>query len=441
MRILIVTPEYSGHGGGIGTYYRLLAPALVREGCTVEVVEGSGFESYESTGADVHDGVSIHRLERSRVARWLEEFQHLQATPLLRRMMAGAWASWELAEALGPVDVVESTDFALMSVPPAMSPRAPLVSQMHGSFGQIMARDPMADAELDGVLSSTLETAAATASGAIQTCSQSNASYWGGQTSRDVACLRPAWSQPNPAAEASASKSPTIAVFGRIQHWKGPHIVCEALRLMRSAPAIDWYGRDVPYGRHASTSDWLRHSYPEIWGRRIKPHEPISPGAVQARQSAALLNLVPSTWDVFNFTAVEAMASMRPLVCSNAAGASELVEDGVTGFVYDGQSPAALAETLDRALSLSAARLAEIGQRARETVMRILKPETIAQARLVAYRALSKDQPSLQKPDWLKQIALGRRPSAHDLAFLDQLPMRRISEYLLRRASRGTRSQ
>jgi glycosyltransferase involved in cell wall biosynthesis len=419
-----------------------LAPALVSAGCSVEVVEGSGFESYDSPRAGRHDGVLLHRLERSRVAHWSEQFQHLQATPLLRRMMAGAWASWEQAGALEAFDVVESTDFALMSVPLVMSPRAPLVSQMHGSFGQIVTRDPMANAELDGVMSSMLETTAAAMSGALQTSSQANAAYWEAQTSREVACLRPAWRPPNPAAGPAASKPSRIVVFGRVQSWKGPHIVCEALRTMRAAPEIDWYGRDVPHGRYASTGDWLQRSYPEIWGLRIKPHAPVSPGEVQLLQSAALLNLVPSTWDVFNFTAVEAMASGRPVICSNAAGASELIDNGVTGFVYDGQSPASLAETLDRALSLTPQRLAEIGERAREMVLRTLDPETIAKERLTAYRALSHDQSSARKPaDWLNQLARPRRPGAQDLAFLDQLPMRKLADYLVRRASRKTRSR
>lgn len=436
MRVMIVTPEYSGHGGGIGTYYRLLAPAMARAGATVVVVEGSGFESYDSSHAETHAGVVVHRLERSRAARWSDQFQHLQATPLLRRMVAGAWAAWEQAEALGEFDVVESTDFALMYLPPAIAPRAPLVAQMHGSFGQIMIHDPAADAELDGALSLVLETGAAKLAGARQTSSQSNAAYWRAQTPMNVDLLRPAW-RPAAANRAAAPISSRIAVFGRIQRWKGPHIVCEALRTMRAAPMIDWYGRDVAHDRCASTSGWLEKSYPEIWGVRIHAHRPIPPDDVQAIQSSALLNLVPSTWDVFNFTAVEAMASGRPVICSNAAGASELIDDGVTGFVYDGRSPAALAEVLDRALSLSPNHLAEIGKRAQEAVLRGLNPEVIAQERLAAYRALSNDRPEAQKAaDWLSQIALPRRSSAGDLAFLDQLPMRRLADYLMRRASR-----
>jgi glycosyltransferase involved in cell wall biosynthesis len=435
MRALIVTPEYSGHGGGIATYYQLLAPPLVKAGCAVTVIEGSGFHSYDSSAAETHDGVAIHRLETVRVERWAAQFQHLQATPLLRRMMAGAWAAWEQAGTLGQFDVVESTDFALMAAPPALDRRAPLVTQMHGSFGQISVKDPLADAELDGGLSLAIEAATAALADQRQTSSRSNVAYWQAQTSKDVARLLPAWKPPRPHKDASPSSR--IAVFGRIQQWKGPHIVCEALRTMRSAPGIDWYGRDVPHAGHASTSEWLSRSYPDTWGVRIKAHQPVPPHAVQDLQSAALLNLVPSTWDVFNFTAVEAMASGRPVVCSNAAGASELIEDGVTGFVYDGASPSALAQALERALSLGPERLCEIGRAARDMVSRTLDPDVIAQERMAGYKALcGAGQGRAAPAEWLTQLALPRPPGGRDLAFLDRLPMRRLADYLVRRASR-----
>lgn len=435
MRALIVTPEYSGHGGGIATYYRLLAPPLAKAGCEVTVIEGSGFHSYDSPAVETRDGVVIHRLEASRVARFVEQFQHLEATPLLRRMMAGAWAAWEQAGTLGPFDVVESTDFALMAAPPVLDWRAPVVTQMHGSFGQISVRDPLEDAALDGGLALAIESATAALAEERQTSSRSNVAYWQAQTSRPVARLLPAWKPPKPHADTTISSR--IAVFGRIQQWKGPHIVCEALRLMKSAPEIDWYGRDVPHAGHTSTSGWLSHVYPEIWGAKIKAHQPVPPNAVQDLQSSALLNLVPSTWDVFNFTAVEAMASGRPVVCSNAAGASELIEDGVTGFVYDGASPAALAQALERALSLGPERLYEIGRAARDVVSRVLDPDAIARERLAAYQKLSRaQQDGKSLPEWLTQLGLPHPPAGRNLAFLDRLPMRQLATYLVRRAGR-----
>ena len=59
--------------------------------------------------------------------------------------------------------------------------------------------------------------------------------------------------------------------------------------------------------------------------------------------NAAKAVLVPSTWDVFNLVAAEAMAMGRVVVISDCAGAADLVQHGVSGFVFPKGDAAALA--------------------------------------------------------------------------------------------------
>jgi hypothetical protein len=162
----------------------------------------------------------------------------------------------------------------------------------------------------------------------------------------------------------------------------------------------------------------------------------VSPDRVQALQSTSLLNLIPSTWDVFNFTVIEAMASGRPVVCSDRAGASELIEDGVTGFIYDGTSSTALANTLRRALSHSPQELAAIGAAAKARIITRLDPITIAKERIVAYRTVVEATPDGPKvPEWLAQLAQPRSPNGTQYRFLDKLPLRPLVNHLFRRAA------
>jgi glycogen synthase len=158
----------------------------------------------------------------------------------------------------------------------------------------------------------------------------------------------------------------------------------------------------------------------------------VPPAEVAAIQSRSRLNLVPSTWDVFNFTVVEAMHSGRPVICSDGAGASELIEDGVTGFVYEGSSPNALAAALERALALPEERLVEIGMNARDHIAMELNPQKIAKERIKAYGAAieANKQPRPAIPDWVKQIAMPREPGDGSLPFLEQQPLRKLTRHV-----------
>jgi hypothetical protein len=148
---------------------------------------------------------------------------------------------------------------------------------------------------------------------------------------------------------------------------------------------------------------------------------------------------VPSTWDVFNFTAVEAMASGRPVICSTGAGASELIEDGVNGFIFANESPEALASVIERILGCSPQRLIEIGRAGQSTVAGALAPDKIAAVRIEQYKkSIAEFSPRpAESDDWLD---LACRPAKADgeadMSFLDHLPLKDIVRYSAQRALR-----
>ena len=216
-------------------------------------------------------------------------------------------------------------------------------------------------------------------------------------------------------------------------------MVCEALsRMGGRAPQIDWFGRDTPWEyRGGSTSAHLAGAYPGAWGKQIVHHAPISPEEVRRRQSGALFNLVPSTWDVFNFTAVEAMASGRPTIVSTGAGASELIEDGVNGFVFPSGDADKLAAAIDRVTGASPAHLAGIGRAAQDTVRRALDPASIAAQRVAAYRATIETfngrRASVTHGAIDEICRLADSAATDDTAFLDQIPLRTLVRHVARR--------
>jgi hypothetical protein len=149
-----------------------------------------------------------------------------------------------------------------------------------------------------------------------------------------------------------------------------------------------------------------------------------------------LFNLVPSTWDVFNFTAIEAMSSGRPTIVSDGAGASELIEDGVNGFVFEAGNATALASAIERTLTEPPSRLVEIGRAAQETITAACDPRIIALQRVAAYESTITDFRSSDRKHslWLDDICSPRQASNdRQLAFLDGQPLRLIAAFLLRR--------
>lgn len=422
------------------TFYQGLIPSLQAEGVTVRVIEGSACHAAADNSRRMTNGVSVEMLELDRLLRWHARFGQFAAVPGLRRHLAAAWAIWEQAGFGEDADIVEACDWGLLFVPPAIEAKRPLVVQCHGSVGQIGQHDPIAGEETQDILTRLLEAAVLATADTIQTSSRAEVAYWRSETGREASMTRPAWDAPSgPPPREIGDRG---LVVGRVQRWKGPQVVCEALgRMGGRAPLIDWVGRDTAWGRRdGSTSAHLAAAYPGVWGEKIVRHVPIAPEEVRRLQSGALFNLVPSTWDAFNFTAVEALASGRPTIVSGGAGASELIEDGVNGFIFPSGDSEMLAAAIDRVLSASAGRLADIGRAAQETVRRVLNPASVAAQRLAIYRRTIDGFGGLPAGSIHGPAAEVCRPAdyppSNDGAFLNQVPLRTLVRHVAGRLGR-----
>jgi glycosyltransferase involved in cell wall biosynthesis len=305
-------------------------------------------------------------------------------------------------------------------------------------MGQIDLYDPVRGEEVQGNLIRMIERAGVAQANGAQAYSQANADFWQRQTGRTVDRILPAW-QPLLASDVSMQRTARGLVVGRVQRWKGPEVLCQALRLLGDkAPPIDWMGRDTSFeSRDIKTSDHLRQNWPDIWGK-IVTQQPQQPFEQTARlQAQAAFMIVPSLWDTFNFTCAEAMGAGTPVICSTGAGASELIEDGINGFVFENGSAGSLAAAIERFSSFDNAARDELAEFGRQTVLRELDPAKVCSERLAAYEAALKTDAgkALPSDDWLR---LACEPSAAtgraSLDFLDHLPLKSLVDYTARRA-------
>jgi hypothetical protein len=142
---------------------------------------------------------------------------------------------------------------------------------------------------------------------------------------------------------------------------------------------------------------------------------------------------VPSLWDTFNFTVVEAMAAAKPVVCSRGAGASWLIEDGVSGFLFDAGDSVSLAAALERATDLTDAELTHMGECARAVIARQLSVEHTIPPRVERYRHIARNAAPGESADWLNQLFTPSAERTAGLDYLDGVALRRVAGYVARR--------
>lgn len=443
MRILCVVPEYPPHaGGGMARYYKTLLPELTRLGHEVRVVVAApfspAFPSYD------HEGVAVECVPAERIQEQARRFAHLGPTPHLRRYLGAAWAAWEHAKARCRFDVVEVADWGLLFAPWISEEVAtPISVTLHGSAGQIDLHDRTPGLELEGTVLRLLEAALLPAADDLVTYGGGNARAWEQIAGRAVRLIPP----PLRLAEALASEDTAMEgglVVARVQHWKGPHVLCEALRLRPLAGPIRWVGRDMPYGTHASLSRMLAQRYPDVWGTRIEPVGPRTPEETAALERSAAFLVVPSLWDVFNLVTAEGLGWARVVIVSSGAGASELVTHGVDGFVYPAGDAARLAELLEQVAAMGGPERREIGGRGRELVVRRLDPEGVGRLRADAYAGIVERRRDTARPGaraWAREAVQPDRNVADGLGFLDHVGLRELATHAAGRVLKRVRAR
>lgn len=435
MKLLFLLPEYYPHpGGGLATYNMGFLGELVKRGIQVNVILGSGVTV--GNKEYVYEGVEIQELQPELLRRHKDRFKKFCLFPELQHHIAAAWAMWEQMDHGSGYDIIETTDWGLGSIPWVLSKDSPpFITQMHGSQGQIETFDPRLGLELQSDILRLIESNIFSASGALFTYSSSNKLFWETQLNRQVSYAPPPFKL-GPLNTSDLKHNGFGLVIARIQHWKGPIVLCEALRrLKEDAPEILWIGRDTSYQENKrSMSEYLKKQYPDIWGIKIKPLGQLPHETVQEYIASAGFGIVPSLWDVFNFTCPELMSQMKPVICSRGAGASDLISDGQNGFLFDPNKPEGLANAILRLRNTSADDLGRIGNRARETVANILDPAKFIESRLQLYGdLLTERKEKMPISPWLAKFLSPSDCNENFAKILDQVPLRNISRYLISR--------
>jgi glycosyltransferase involved in cell wall biosynthesis len=180
--------------------------------------------------------------------------------------------------------------------------------------------------------------------------------------------------------------SPVVLYTGRLAAVKGTAPLLEAARLV---------GEQEPGTRFVLAGPWQMPEPPERWG--LERHG----GPVTERVSwlghvpwqdllgwyrRATLFVMPSYYETFGISCLEAMAFGLPVVATRAGGLPEVIEDGVTGVLVPPGDPRALAEAVGHLLHRPDLRR-RMGEAGRERVI----------AHFTADQAVRKTIPTYEK--------------------------------------------
>ena len=219
---------------------------------------------------------------------------------------------------------------------------------------------------------------------------------------------------PNPYASAAdarqvdhANVANRVVFVGRLQRLKGVVELFEAMaRLWDSGrtTVLDVVAGDGWYHPLAqSMRAHLAARYAPYVDRGLLVfHGMLAPSAVAEVALRAPVAVVPSLFENFPYTVLEAMARGQVVVATDAGGQRELIRSGDNGILCRAGDAADLSASLAMALDLPPARRMAMGEAARVTVAQWADPARVTAAKVawlrqvVAERALPRSFPFVQ---------------------------------------------
>lgn len=423
MKILFLLPETKG--GGIATYYSQLIPELEKRGvaCKVAAVanEAGSFFS-EVTLLKASESMSLPSLNLFPVIQGCINYTRSVKTQLYTLLQEG-------------FDLVEVTDYKLSFLPWLVQRKdLPVVIRTAGSSGQLELNEDRLGWEFQTSYLRSIENSLMMRADGVVAISKINQSYWSSNLNRNIDFIPPAFRFHKEVAE-TAYEEPFGIVIGRIQLWKGPEVVCEALHKMTHPPKIYWIGGDNYHREYTrSMSGYLKDKYPNVWGKHIIPLGRMPYAKVQEMIRKAGFVLVPSSWDTYNFTCVEAMGKKKIVVASDGVGSSMHITEGENGFIFQKDNADMLVDKVQHVLSLSLKEKLQIGENAFNRVQHDLDPEVIIPQRIRHYEQIIKGfTPKVYEDDWLEILDKEIDDEVCNTKILNQLSVKEISGYLIKR--------
>ncbi|MFK7740153.1 MAG: glycosyltransferase [Planctomycetota bacterium] len=173
-----------------------------------------------------------------------------------------------------------------------------------------------------------------------------------------------------------------LLYFGRIEPRKGVRQLVQAFRELPDL-SIECVGRD---GDTSPTQTSEIEHLRRMGASNVTFSPPLPRERMLERLRQADVVILPSPWENWPNTCIEAMAQARVVVGGKNGGMGEMIEHGESGFVCDGSDPADIVRVLREDVAAALPRLDQIGQKAAARIRELSDPARYVEAieRLVA---------------------------------------------------------
>ena len=183
-----------------------------------------------------------------------------------------------------------------------------------------------------------------------------------------------------------AEDKPVILLPGRITHWKGQHLLIEALHLMKHK---DYYC--IIAGAEQGRTDYLNHI--KNLARKYNLQDRVGFFGIYSDAPALMMvsNIILSTAiepEAFGRIAVEGQAMGKIVIASNIGGSLDNLIDGKTGRLFVSNDAQSLADAIDWALDLPEEEKKKISEAAVKNVKDNFTKEIMCDKTIKVYKEL-----------------------------------------------------
>lgn len=406
MHICFAAIDYHGTtaGGGIASYVDTVGKALVARGHRVTVIAkghrrtvapGAGLRVVYAPLGNIH--WYFHRLHAPSIG--ILPVRELEWSYGLLR------AVQEIADA-DPIDVIESYETGVLFLSGHHRHVPPLVIRLHGD--QYTFARHSGDQISSGLrLDHKLQLRAWKRAAALTAPSRFHAR----EVSRDLEMPASAIDViPNPVSPWMLEKADAITggaddrrpkdmvlYTGRIERRKG------VLPLLRSVGVTAGSVPDVRYtiagARHSSVSEreLERTLNDDLAGKRVRILGHVPWQDLPSLYATASVFVMPSFYETFGISVIEAMAFGLPVVATEAGALPEVVESGVTGILVPPGDPQALGEAVASLLK-DTGRARRMGAAGRERVRAEFTVDQVTERSLAVYERAQTTPPMRSVP-------------------------------------------
>ena len=404
MNIWFLTSEYPPEGGGIGTYVRHAARMFAEGGHNVTVLKpGRQARNFLADGSRFIEFVTGDQLPPETLTPDLEPDRR----PAFPYNIMNYWPalSYQFAAELkqgvaqyGRPDIIEVQDYGaigyytllrrLLQEEPYR--RIPVVVHLHGPLFEMERVNLAPRYKLPNYWIGQMEKFCIGAADGLV----SPSGFLAEQIQSRLGKKLPVTVIPYPAAPITAPEAEPVpgdvVYFGRVDYLKGSLQLVEGCRrLWRSGQNFKLTligGDNTVKGLNQSAKQYIRRKFGEyIDAGQLVICDPLPPAELHRRVARAWCVVIPSLYENFPNTCIEAMALGKLVVASRSGGQAEMIGEQA-GLLFDWDIPGDFEAALNRALAMPAAENQAIGELARRRVGQLTAFEQVLPLRLSFYQ-------------------------------------------------------